>query len=54
MQMFSGFVPKLGSDFKASRNKSEMRDIPFELPIVLKSRGYLTFGCLQATLLFNR
>jgi len=39
MQMFSGFVPNLKSDFKASRNNSEMRNIRFALPIVLKRHG---------------
>jgi hypothetical protein len=37
--LFSGFVPNPESIFKASRNNSEMRDIRFELAIVLKSSG---------------
>jgi len=37
--LFSGFVPNLELIFKASRNNSEMRDIRFELAIVLKAGG---------------
>jgi len=41
MQMFSGFVPNLKSDFKASRNKSEMRDIPLRVTYCTKKqRGF--------------
>jgi hypothetical protein len=37
--LFSGFEPNLESIFRACRNKSEMRGIRFELPIVLKASG---------------